>query len=122
MKLRTLQDWVVRPALMRVDGVADVVSYGGLVREIHVLPDPIRLAAFGLTLDDLEEAIRAGSVNASGGVLERGAEQFVIRSEGLFQSLDDLRIGARGHPRRHAGVPARRRRRWTKAGRRARAW
>ncbi len=91
MKLRTLQDWVVRPALMRVDGVADVVSYGGLVREIHVLPNPIRLAAFGLTLADLEEAIRAGSVNASGGVLERGAEQFVIRSQGLFQSLDDLR-------------------------------
>ncbi len=91
MKLRTLQDWVVRPALMRVDGVADVVSYGGLVREMHVLPDPLRLATFGLTLADLEQAIKAGSVNASGGVLERGAEQFVIRSEGLFQSLDDLR-------------------------------
>jgi cobalt-zinc-cadmium resistance protein CzcA len=91
MMLRTLQDWVVGPALKRVDGVADVVSYGGLVREVHVLPNPVRLAAFGLTLADLEEAIRAGSVNASGGVLERGAEQFVIRSEGLFQSLDDLR-------------------------------
>ena len=91
MKLRTLQDWVVRPALMRADGVADVVSYGGLVREIHVLPDPLRLATYGLTLTDLEQAVRAGSVNASGGVLERGSEQFVIRSEGLFQSLDDLR-------------------------------
>ena len=91
MKLRTLQDWVVRPALMRVDGVADVVSYGGLVREMHVLPDPLRLATFGLTLADLEQAIKAGSVNASGGVLERGAEQFVIRSQGLFQSLDDVR-------------------------------
>jgi heavy metal efflux system protein len=91
MKLRTLQDWVVRPALMRVDGVADVVSYGGLVREIHVLPDPLRLATYGLTLTDLEQAVRQGSVNASGGVLERGSEQFVIRSEGLFQSLDDLR-------------------------------
>src|SRR4029077_796774 len=70
---------------------ADVVSYGGLVREVHVMPNPIRLAAFGLTLADLEQAIKAGSVNASGGVLERGAEQFVIRSEGLFQSLEDLR-------------------------------
>ena len=91
MQLRTLQDWVVRPALMRADGVADVVSYGGLVREIHVQPDPLRLAAYGLTLTDLEQAVRAGSLNASGGVLERGAEQFVIRSEGLFQSLDDMR-------------------------------
>ncbi len=91
MKLRTLQDWVVRPALMRVMGVADVVSYGGLMREIHVQPDPARLAKFGLTLAELEQAITASSVNASGGILERGAEQFVIRSEGLYKKLDDLR-------------------------------
>jgi cobalt-zinc-cadmium resistance protein CzcA len=91
MKLRTLQDWVVRPLLMRVNGVADVVSYGGLEREVHVYPKPAMLASFGLTLADLEQGIKAGSENASGGVLERGAEQFVIRSEGLFRSLDDLR-------------------------------
>ena len=54
MALRTLQDWVVRPRLLRVQGVADVVSYGGLVREIHVQPAPARLAAYGLTLSDLE--------------------------------------------------------------------
>jgi len=92
MKLRTLQDWVVRPMLMRVDGVADVVSYGGLVREVHVQPRPANLVAFGLTLDDLEAALRDGSANASGGVLERGAEQFVLRSEGLFKSLADLEL------------------------------
>ncbi len=91
MKLRTLQDWVVRPMLMRVNGVADVVSYGGLVREIHVLPDPGRMAALGLTLDDIQIAIHKGSRNASGGTLERGAEQFVIRSDGLFHSLEDVR-------------------------------
>jgi cobalt-zinc-cadmium resistance protein CzcA len=92
MKLRTLQDWVVRPAMMRVLGVADVVSYGGLVREIHVQPDPFRLAGFGLTLADVEHALAEGSVNASGGILERGAEQFVIRSEGLFSGLADIRL------------------------------
>ena len=91
MKLRTLQDWVVRPGLLRVNGVADVVSYGGLLKEIHVQPDPTHLAAFGLTLRDLEDALRDGSLNASGGTLERGSEQFVIRSEGLFRTLDDLR-------------------------------
>ncbi|RKH78565.1 efflux RND transporter permease subunit [Corallococcus sp. AB045] len=91
MKLRTLQDWVVRPGLLRVDGVADVVSYGGLLKEIHIQPDPARLAAFGLTLDDVEDALKDGSENASGGVLERGSEQFVIRSEGLFRSLEDIR-------------------------------
>jgi len=91
MLLRTLQDWVVRPGIMRVNGVADVVSYGGLVRLIQVEPQPQALAEFGLTLQDLEEAVKNGSQNASGGVLERGAEQFVIRSEGLFKSLDDIR-------------------------------
>jgi heavy metal efflux system protein len=90
--LRTLQDWVVRPMLLRAEGVADVVSYGGLVREIHVQPDSLRLAAFGLTLDDLEQSIKAGSLNASGGVLEKGAEQFVIRSDGLFHGIEDVRF------------------------------
>ncbi len=91
MKLRTLQDWVVRPAFLRVNGVADVVSIGGLQREIHVQPDPSRLAAHGLTLASLEQGIKNGSVNASGGVLERGAEQLVIRSEGLFTNVEDLK-------------------------------
>src|SRR4051812_17607969 len=53
MALRTLQDWVVRPGLLRVEGVADVVSYGGLQKEIHVEPDPERLASYGLTLEDV---------------------------------------------------------------------
>lgn len=104
MRLRTVQDWVVRPRLLRVLGVADVVSYGGLVREIHVQPSPARLAAFGLTLEDLEVALRKGSVNASGGVLEHGAEQFVIRSQGLFRNLAD--IGA-VHVASRDGTPVR---------------
>ena len=91
MKLRTLQDFVIRPEIMRVLGIADMVSYGGLVREIHVRPDTFHLASYGLTLEDLEKAIAEGKVNASGGILERGAEQFVIRSEGLFGNLSDLR-------------------------------
>jgi heavy metal efflux system protein len=90
MRLRTLQDWVVRPRLLQVDGVADVVSYGGLVREIHVRPDPVALAAKGLTLKDLEGALRDASSNASGGMLEQGAEQLVIRSEGLFAGPADI--------------------------------
>ncbi|QSQ27528.1 efflux RND transporter permease subunit [Pyxidicoccus parkwayensis] len=91
MKLRTLQNWVVQPGLLRVDGVADVVSYGGLLKEIHVQPNPSRLAAYGLTLEDLEQALKDGSENASGGTLERGSEQFVVRSQGLFRSLEDIR-------------------------------
>jgi cobalt-zinc-cadmium resistance protein CzcA len=90
MRLRTLQDWTVRPRLLRVPGVADVVSYGGLQREIQVQPSPARLAAYGLTLEDLESALMRASTNASGGILERGAEQLVIRSQGLFRSLAEI--------------------------------
>jgi cobalt-zinc-cadmium resistance protein CzcA len=102
MTLRTTQDWIVRPALMRVPGVADVVSYGGLVQEIHVEPQPVRLAAHGVVLDDVFQALSKASANASGGTLERGTQVFVIRSLGTFQSTDDIakvRVGF------HAGVP-----------------
>jgi len=90
LELRTLQDWAVRPRLLQVDGVADVVSYGGLSREIEVRPDPVLLASRGLTMGDLEEALHRASLNASGGTLERGTEQMVIRSEGMFQNLTDI--------------------------------
>ncbi|MEO5769063.1 MAG: CusA/CzcA family heavy metal efflux RND transporter, partial [Polyangia bacterium] len=90
MVLRSLQEWTVRPRLLRVPGVAEVVSYGGLVKEIQIQPSPARLAAFDLQLEDLERALREASANASGGTLEHGAEQFVIRSTALFSSLGDV--------------------------------
>jgi cobalt-zinc-cadmium resistance protein CzcA len=102
MTLRTTQDWVVRPALMRVPGVADVVSYGGLVQEVHVEPQPEKLASLGVVIDDVFQALSKASANASGGTLERGAQVFVIRSLGTFQSVDEIakvRVGF------HAGVP-----------------
>jgi cobalt-zinc-cadmium resistance protein CzcA len=102
MTLRTLQDWVVRPQLMRVQGVAEVVSYGGLVREVHVEPQPEKMAALGVTLDQVFEALRKASGNASGGYVERGSEMLVIRSLGIFTSLDDI---ARTHVAHHHGVP-----------------
>src|SRR5882672_5247277 len=61
MSLRTQQDWVVRPQLLRVPGVADVVSYGGLLREIHVEPDPVRMAALEVGLSDIFEALKKAS-------------------------------------------------------------
>jgi cobalt-zinc-cadmium resistance protein CzcA len=102
MELRTLQDWTVKPALMRVAGVADVVSYGGLVEEIHVQPDPTKLATFGVVLDDVFTALGKASANASGGVVHRGDQAFVIRSVGTFNSVADLGEVRVGY---HGGVP-----------------
>ncbi len=90
MELRTLQEWVISPRLLRVQGVADVVSYGGLLREIQVRPDPAALAANRVTLADLEIALAKASSNASGGIIEEGAEQLVVRSQGLFGSIEDI--------------------------------
>jgi heavy metal efflux system protein len=104
MTLRRLQDWVVRPQLLRVDGVADVVSYGGLAREVHVQPDPARMAAMGIGLTEIYDGLKKGSNNATGGYVERGSEMFVIRSLGTFRSLSDIelvRVGYKG------GVPVR---------------
>ncbi len=91
LRLRTLNDWTVVPRLLKVEGVADVVSYGGLVREIQIHPDPVAMAAKNITMSDLQKSLSAASANASGGIVERGPEQLVIRSEGLFKNLDDIR-------------------------------
>jgi heavy metal efflux system protein len=102
MELRTLQDWVVRPQFLQVQGVADVISFGGLVREIHVQPDPTRLALLGVSLQDVFTTLSKASANATGGYVTRGSESFVIRSLGILQSLDDIgmvRVGI------HGGVP-----------------
>jgi cobalt-zinc-cadmium resistance protein CzcA len=102
MTLRTLQDWVVRPQLLQVQGVADVVSYGGLQREIHVEPHPPRMAALGVALNDVFQALQKASDNATGGYVERGSEMFVIRSLGIFRDLGDIQKVRVGF---HDGVP-----------------
>ena len=90
MTLRTLQDWTVAPQLLRVPGVADVVTFGGLVREIHVAPDPTKMASLGVVLTDVFNALQKASANATGGYVERGSEMFVVRSLGIFRSQDDI--------------------------------
>jgi cobalt-zinc-cadmium resistance protein CzcA len=102
MTLRTLQDWTVRPQLLRVRGVADVVSYGGLVREVHVEPEPTRMASLDVGLPEVFEALKKASDNASGGYVERGSEVFVIRSLGVFTGLPDVEQVRVGY---HGGVP-----------------
>jgi len=102
MTLRTLQEWTVRPRLLQVPGVADVVSYGGLIKEIHVEPDPAKMASLHVELSDLFEALQKASSNASGGYVERGSEMFVIRSLGIFTSLSDIEQVRVAH---HGGVP-----------------
>ncbi len=90
-ELRTLQDWVIRPRLRAVDGVADVNSLGGFVRAFEVSPDPRRLAAQGLSVDDLEQAIARNNRNAGGDRVNRENSMLLVRTLGQLRDADDIR-------------------------------
>lgn len=88
---RSLLDWVIRPALRTVPGVADVNALGGAVRAYEVVPDPLKMAASGVTVTQLKDAINANNRNDGAGRLGQGDEVLLVRSEGSINSLDDLR-------------------------------
>lgn len=89
-EVRALQDWVLRPALRQVRGVADVVSFGGTVKEYQVRIDPFLLRKFNVTIDQVAQALSINSNNGGGGVLMRGDEALVLRSIGLFKTSGDI--------------------------------
>jgi cobalt-zinc-cadmium resistance protein CzcA len=89
-EVRALQDWVLRPALRQVPGVADVVSYGGTIKEYQVRVNPVLLRKFNVTLSQVAQALGANSSNSGGGILKRGDEALVVRSIGIFQSVKDI--------------------------------
>ncbi len=89
--LRTIQDWTIRPRLRAVDGVADVNSLGGQVAAFEVLPDPRKLAAQGLSIDDLEQAIARNNRNAGGDRVNRENKMLLVRTVGQLKTADDIR-------------------------------
>ncbi len=89
--LRGIQDWVIRPRLRTVEGVADVNSLGGTVRAFEVVADPKALAAHGLGLDDLETALRNNNRNAGGDRINRNNEILLVRTVGKLTGPDDIR-------------------------------
>ena len=91
MEKRRLLDWVIRPALRTVPGVADVNVLGGFVRSFEVVPDAAKLAAVGVSLDQLASVLEANNRNDGAGRLEIGEESLVVRTRGRVQTLDDVR-------------------------------
>ena len=90
MDLRTVQDWIVRPQLRTVPGVADVNSIGGFTKQFHVTPYPDKLMAFGLTLRDVLRALAENNANVGAGYIERRGEQYLIRAPGQVSTLADI--------------------------------
>ncbi len=87
---RSVLDWVIRPALRTVPGVADVNALGGEVRTFEVIPDPARLAAHGISLARLRETLAMNNRNDGAGRLSDGEEAWLVRSEGSVRNLADL--------------------------------
>jgi heavy metal efflux system protein len=88
--LRTLQDWVIRPQLLQVPGVTEVNTIGGFEKQFHVTPDPARLMAFGLTLDDVVKALEKNNGSVGAGYIEKNGEQYLIRSPGQIADIAGL--------------------------------
>jgi cobalt-zinc-cadmium resistance protein CzcA len=90
MELRTIQDWMVAPQLRALPGVNEVNSFGGFVRQYHVLVDPNRLLKYGITLQDVLEALEKNNANAGGNFVVKGWEQAYVRSLGLIETISDM--------------------------------
>ncbi|MCS0632800.1 CusA/CzcA family heavy metal efflux RND transporter [Telluria mixta] len=89
--LREIQDWIVAPQLRGVAGVTEVNTIGGYLKEFQVAPDMAKLTAHGLSLATLVNAIDRNNVNAGAGYIERGGEQFVVRTPGQVKTLEEIR-------------------------------
>ncbi len=87
---RDLLDWVIRPALRTVPGVADVNALGGLVRTYEVVPDKARMIARGISLEMLQQALRSNNRNDGAGRLNDGEEVLLVRTEGAIRTLEDV--------------------------------
>jgi cobalt-zinc-cadmium resistance protein CzcA len=90
-ELRTIQDWVVARNLKMVPGVADVVTRGGFIKQYQVVPDLTRMKARGATFQQLFAALERSNLNAGGGYIEQGEQQFIIRGVGLLKAVEDIR-------------------------------
>ncbi|HJW04462.1 MAG TPA: efflux RND transporter permease subunit [Azospira sp.] len=88
---RIAQDWVVRPLLRSISGVAEINSQGGFVKQYQVLVNPDKLRHFNLTVADVYQAVGRNNANSGGGVLPHYAEQYLIRGVGLVRDLGDIR-------------------------------
>ena len=90
-QLRSLQDWFLRYELKAVPGVAEVASIGGMVKQYQVVVDPPKLAAYGVTIGDVSDALKRANQETGGAVVEMAEAEYVVRASGYLKTLDDFR-------------------------------
>jgi cobalt-zinc-cadmium resistance protein CzcA len=102
IELRTLQDWLVKYELKSVPEVSQVLSIGGDVKQYQILIDPDALLQYGLTVSDVAERVRENNQNTGASFITRGQEEYIVRSIGLVQTIEDLKGVVIAH---HLGTP-----------------
>ena len=90
MDVRTLADWNIRMRLQSISGVAEVLSMGGGVKQAQVQPDPWRMQANGVSIEELEQAVREAATNTTGGFIDKGAQEIMVRNLAMTVQLEDL--------------------------------
>ncbi|WP_237761364.1 efflux RND transporter permease subunit, partial [Legionella cherrii] len=88
--LRTIQDWIIKPQLRNVEGVAEVNTIGGHVKQFHITPDPSKLVRYNLSLSDVVEALQRNNANVGAGYIEHNGEQNLIRVPGQVKDIPDI--------------------------------
>jgi cobalt-zinc-cadmium resistance protein CzcA len=100
--LRTVQDWIVRPQLRTVPGVADVDSLGGYVKQYVVEPDPVKLGTYGVSYSDLGEALEKANLSVGANYIQRSGEAYLVRADARLRSPDEI---GRAMVKSQGGVP-----------------
>ncbi|HHF7368322.1 TPA: CusA/CzcA family heavy metal efflux RND transporter [Legionella bozemanae] len=88
--LRTIQDWIIKPQLRNVEGVAEVNTIGGYAKQFHITPVPSKLVRYNLSLNDVLEALQRNNANVGAGYIERNGEQNLIRVPGQVKDIPDI--------------------------------
>lgn len=91
MELRTIQDWIVRRQLVGTEGVADISCFGGLVKQYEIALNPVKLRGMNISINQVFDALEKNNQNTGGAYIERKPNTYFIRSEGMVESLDDIR-------------------------------
>ena len=89
-QVRTVQDWILAPLLKSIPGVNEINSFGGYIKQYHVIVDPEKLLAYDLTLGEIGDVLRRNNLNVGGNILERDERQFLVRGIGLLQNVADI--------------------------------
>lgn len=88
--LRTIQDWIIKPQLRTVPGVAGIDSIGGYVKQYHVLPDPYKLIALGITFSDIKDVLKNNNLSIGAGYIEKNGEALIVRADGRTETIEQI--------------------------------